>query len=1417
MASQESNNTLYKFGQDEIDLKKYIHNLGLNVQPYLNSRNWSDGQKQEFMKAYDNLLKGFNEQLANNTNRFSTNDFGVITDTQGIISNQDNDDIDPIGSEYYYDNNGNRITTDDYNLLSDKKKKNYQTFSANREVAQYFNIIGQAIRKRLSQNQSTQSNSNSFDLSKNGFLSYWAKDNLIDPENADLTMYAELDQPDPNTGIRGTANRVTYLKEQLTNYLNGLKDYNYDFSQTPFKTRENYEQRLSEAISKLDNGYDPADNIALTRAGLTQSFLNNFFAIGQQSNNLTEKEQEYQDALKEIADREKEQGMQQVIDSNEQKKYELARKQYFDDFEKNNPFQSSVRGYTITPKYNYDQTIDYFARQDNPDALGDYIKNRRLNDYIRGEKYIQNGVDMTKEYISNNLDLAYNAGLLKDIGNGNYAIPGSENYDNWTFLQYNPKTRLYEEQSMLINENLRKAMAYDFYDKNNKVQSKEKGGILKFQSGGYSQGYYDFINKRKQKLQEKDKVYKQEIKQKAEEEGRTEEQIKAGQRKPQETGFTPIENARITSAIMDIGSIIASFVPGYGTGVSAGLGLASTGSNLYADIKDDSVSASQAAWNTLSGIGMDLVGLIPGLGALGKAGKIAKTLKYIIPTAITVWGAYENGTAPIKAANKLMNGETLSVDEWKDLSAGLQMLAGGVRAYRGNKAVNKIKNNKKAVPYNTITVKSGNTYKVTPEQYKKITSASTLDDQNKALREAIQNDTEELGSKFKTSKWERIRHFTIPEPKTSKGIDYENIDWTKQKRIPWSYKEKNGQIKPVRFSDEWFLEKTGNWTFKDPTFNLFTRKNPLYNQNFQDLRQWSRTPSWALKQNYGRDFGIGYPQKTKRELELGIEFDKQGGSLNLSNVRKFKDGQTITNTSSKADWFNDMYLSDPMQKWIGSYTLNDYEKFNDLQKSWSANKKATQYVPGATPIAWNQGVQDRQKLWEQTGTNSTIEDLATKGIITRPGNSGDNAEGGHVDGYFGEQEYLRHGGTRESWIGHEDDLIKLQNLLKEKGLQYTLDPETGMYLMSPIQNNSTQVSQTSSTSNNTNLYPLDNSQAEIQSDESDDKKVGQFSLSPTIMYGLPRALFADMMNRRITRLAKNATKPLLKDPFEVHRTVKSDLDAEMQGQRTYANLRSLATKPLTSQGEQQTATQLETQLKGQNAIRLGNEQSNKELRTSFESAWQQEKENSNNRHETAMFNRMQQWAAQQDKSKLDQAYLSKKHNIWDVLGQQVEYDARQKLEENKSLKDYFTRSDIHTALMYDPNKYGANLTNEELEVWSQVLSGVQPSTLLGQKQSLFLSARQKVSNAEQKQLMSYYNIPNSGWEANMNKLKQLYPETFNPTLQLKNGGSIALAGIRAKTADAKRFQKQIKECIDRNEKAIDRLSKSMYGLIRKIK
>ena len=350
---------------------------------------------------------------------------------------------------------------------------------------------------------------------------------------------------------------------------------------------------------------------------------------------------------------------------------------------------------------------------------------------------------------------------------------------------------------------------------------------------------------------------------------------------------------------------------------------------------------------------------------------------------------------------------------------------------------------------------------------------------------------------------------------------------------------------------------------------------------------------------------------------------------------------------------------------------------------------------------------------------------------------------------------------------------------------------------------------------NSQTTPTVTSVIQSPQEPSDDNKQNKsfFSnINPTIAYGLPRAMYADRMNRRITDLAKESVVPLLKDPFEVHRYTRSDLDAEMQGERDYANLRRLASRPITSDGSLQAATQLQAEVQGQEARTAGKEKSNQVQRQYDELAWQQEKENAANRHETAMFNRAQQWGADQDKSKYEQAYLAKKFNIWDVFGQQLEYDARTRQKENKALADNFARSDIHNAISYAPNDYGANLTPDELTVWNKVLSGTNPSSLSSQEFNSYKLAAQKVSRVETEQLRQYYNIPNTRWSRKTPSTP--WSPTISKAVSAKNGAKIAIAGIKAKTADAERFQKQIKECIDRNEKAIDRLSKSLYGLIK---
>ena len=94
----------YKFGQRELDMQDYINNIDYNVQSYVNdrkqNRGWTDDQVAEFQASYNRLINAFKQQLTDNSNRFSADAFGTITDSQGEFDNVDNDDIDPSGSQY---------------------------------------------------------------------------------------------------------------------------------------------------------------------------------------------------------------------------------------------------------------------------------------------------------------------------------------------------------------------------------------------------------------------------------------------------------------------------------------------------------------------------------------------------------------------------------------------------------------------------------------------------------------------------------------------------------------------------------------------------------------------------------------------------------------------------------------------------------------------------------------------------------------------------------------------------------------------------------------------------------------------------------------------------------------------------------------------------------------------------------------------------------------------------------------------------------------------------------------------------------------------------------------------------------------------------------------------------------------------
>lgn len=1616
----------YKFGQNDIDLTNYIHNLGTNVQSYLNSKNWNEGQKQEFMNAYNRYLTGLQDQLANNTNRFTTDDFGSIIDSTGALSNTDNDDIDPVGSEYYYDNKGNRITTDDFNLLKKRKQKNYNTFSANREVATYFNTIGNALKGMETPKEKVQ---DAFNLSKHGFLADWTTTNNPAGGDFNLNPYLEKDDLDETTGKRGTANRAAYLKEQIENYINNIGEY--DFSSSPFKDRDTYVSRLRAAAQNLENGYDSEDVIALNWAGIGNEFLSKFFATGAEEPAVkkTELELQAEQAAKEQEERERQDQLRAVIKANEEDKYNRARDAYFQSYLEQNPFESSISQYAAPLSYNVDNLYKilsdvYKFDKTNIAAVQEaakrYIDFPGLASIIRGKqkKLDDSGKDISSNHIANTLDFAAQSDLLTDkVGDtGYYVVPGSEDYDNWSYIAYNPITRQYQEQSMLLNEELKKKMAYSEYDKRNKVPKQENDGVVKHQLGGITK----YIEENQKKAQKE-----------------------AAERRPMEEGFSTIDKVRLGTAAADAAAAAAAFIPGYGTVASGVLGIGSTLTNIGADIADESMSGGDVAGNALYGLVMDVAGLIPGLGTTGKAAKIVRVLKPVSKLAMRTLQAY-GMIHSADAFNKLMsNPSDMSADDWRNLVTGLQAISGEARYKGGKRAVNRATTQRDVADVKTSTKRVAT---ISKEDLDKLRKTKGLKAQNKLFSELtggqqlqrefkdreinwkkpwksrLFSDSPEVSVRTESSflpednSWDarflrrvygesnpskrkpqnstqvdRLRQLSsqtgklTPQEiatinrqrvKSGKGkLTEQEIQALNQRRQNRAgdgtdnsfqarlqrYKDAKREGKFTSVEDDIKRAKdelaeatrqqrlavpTGQGEIVSPDANQarfimgFSRAIPTVNPSRppisnppaiipkQQVRigQPQQSPfnydrireglARAERERLGKDIGeqrlqraieanpersarlqseeayrnvrqafnlYGAPQykrpltgaaykakqdmynrlfnqrrydvieafrnrelphrqsnkkkKTSRDDRRTVKRE-DGGTLDLVRVRKFQ------NAGKFPEWYSKLYKFQNLTGWnnslnqslagpsitnenAGHYRAGDlneaYTKNNsytsnpnlvgqDLQSYYDSSfkgKSLDDYVSAYNANAAKiRGYWDQERTYKQSGAQE--HNRLFKNMF---GNRSDNSNNVWNIGYDSNLEDIVGSST---WLRRMDRYEKeFDNLSDEekKSRIHKIDLGDGNYgYVYKKANgdiavwNQPETPATSTNPADNQATPTVTSVIQPSQEPNDDNKQNKSffrNINPTIAYGLPRAMYADRMNRRITDLAKESVVPLLKDPFEVHRYTRSDLDAEMQGERNYANLRRLASRPITSDGSLQTATQLQAEVQGQEARTAGKEKSNQVQRQYDELAWQQEKENAANRHETAMFNRAQQWGADQDKSKYEQAYLAKKFNIWDVFGQQLEYDARTKQKENKALEDNFARSDIHNAISYAPNDYGANLTPDELTVWNKVLSGTNPSSLSSQEFNSYKLAAQKVSRVETEQLRQYYNVPNTRWSGKTPSTP--WSPTISKAISAKNGAKIAVAGIEAKTADAERFQKQIKECIDRNEKAIDYL------------
>ena len=1633
----------YKFGEREFDLQRYINNIDENVADYMKKQNWNEGQRQEFMNAYNQYLGGLKDQLANGTNRFSTDSFGTILDSQGLLSDTDEDNIDSEGSEYYYDNKGNSITTNDYNALKKRKQKKYTTFSANRSVATYFDKVGRSLLEKMKSEEKpvTTTDDNSFNFGKHGFVKWWRDKYNPGGGTLDGTAILELDQL--VDGKRARTNRSARLAQDFTDYMGGLSD-DLDFSKTRFKDKAGYTKFLNGVITKINDGAGLEENdlLDLSQAGVGRDFLEPFLSTDK-TVTVSDADRAAEEAKKKadaeaLQKKEREDAMRAFIENQQA----LSAQSIGNSYSDNNWFTVGIpyneKWYNYDGTFDSDKFLDTLPKNTDMASMIESFANDPYNTKWGNQRYAL-------------LKYIVNSGKAQPINNnsalqGFYHIPRASDRARATALVYNPSTQQMFE-TFIGNTHLWDNIMADFKRNQGWVDAaspymRKEGGILYAQQGAsLGQDVANYIGS----------LSRQNLEERAKKEGRTAEQQKASERyinsdnasmANPDAGFTSVEWARLAAGGADIVSALSAWAPGAGTAVSLGTGLGSTVANLYADIADDSVSAWDATKNTALNLGMDLVGLVPGGGAATKFAKIGKNLVKVAPKVLAIIGTAGhalNTPQYINSWSKLGSDEKLDAQDWNNILSSIQAILGpaaGIGQYAKNKGYygkNKAEAAKRAdtgtVNQDKVAVKMiDNTGKEKTVLFdgddavaiRKAQESGKLEDLKAATVDKFQDldgwHLKETDFGFRRpqvsldpTKWSPVGGKTvtpddlIADVVTRQGVDFARVrgfhdDVTsfhtpgrRWEDIDNAYIE--AQLQPLASKSAAYdrmLRMKGkavaDYDSKIATAdtNLANAKAAGSNKTAAELdarlQQMRRDKSSGLHKtkqdaitNSTTNIANHQAEVTRLDAEIDnlkkLELSEDAAGRSTEAIRRQLDDATQERDNFLAKITAEQKIIDDNTKWLAD---NDDAKLRALESEYNSIKAledASQALK-TDKAKWDKYTDTgKTKLREDFETNYpvdadgniTVQDPNTGRKITRnfkqlldkygiKHKKGGviKANGGwklnweeiaqslpqfqpviptqeeapitlpYRPGYtpeskpetpvsrknslaamnrVGEKNWLAEGivnerdardvtkwdnyynmegifSDLESHMSTQDaskfiaaanklnglntpfnkevngvDYTEWNKIFNETGLNkyFGWDESRSKYIGPSTWNRNLllkQIQEKYGTDGidiggtkvhfDGNQWAVKNPEPPVETpvetpdpkdvtgtrvlqedgtgkeEEGDEKNpwykniLGQLGNDTFLKYSVPRALYADRTNRKITDMAIANERPFLQDPFQVHRTIKSDLDAEAWGQRAAAQINNLTSNMQTSDFNAYQAARLEGATKGLDYIIQGNEKSNQAMKASQELAWQQEKENAKSRHDVAQQNRLAMLQTMANKGKYEQAYQTKKHEIWDTLVKEKQYKEEEEIKKNEAYADAFAKSEISDYVTSNLATLAPNLSEESVKLYQQVKKGlITPSSLSSDaaKYQAFMEAAEAASKLEQEEFKVHKGI-NTKWTP------------IRRAAKAREGTKLKIQNSRVRTKNADRFAKQVKSDLDRNEKALARLSKSIYSYIK---
>lgn len=1521
--AEQTKKSKYNFGGHELDAKLYLQNIRDNAETFLNSKtDWTPEQKEEWKHAYTNFTNALQEDINNGGGRFSTDEFGTITDTKGEFSNTDSDN-------YYYNNKGQQISQEDYDALKKRKQGKYQAFEANRQFASYASQIGKGLREALAAKNKTSDDTNGFDYAKNGFDAYWQKKYNPAGTANDLQPYWNKDKEGEYT------NRVAETMADLDDYMS-KQEMNDDVK----AAYTNYRNILGQ--------YNPSDKnfnldtwknnmvLAANRAGIS-GWNNGYFNIGSQSSVPSEPDKkqafdisdddqalayagltdqalahpELKDTLLAQARRKYEQESQAIIDQDKAEQKQLQ------DAQNNKIWQQWLanegRGYGDVSRRSGIKWYGNYRWSKNTDPEYQSAAGRQALKNLQAALAKTHWDSDAEGLFTPMKSVLSNGTVLNNLGEHlAYYLPmlrnmGAKFDDNFEEVTDNAGHKLWK-----VKNSKNKAGQYLY------IWNKANGKLGAYRDVPFNVKKVEvtkaFYGVKIQSREEKEAA-KQKENNKVINNPQTPHDKKVALTKQEKIGGNPFSDRatflRTTALATDVGALVAS-LSGVGAPASALVGAAATAQNQAADMAE-----GQGFWESLGnnalGYGMDALSVIPFVRGITGTGRIVKTASKLAPHIITAIGAIsalKNKDAYLNSWHKVTsNPSQLNRQDWSNIYDSLRLIisgtTAGTQAIKGNRAM------KGALSKDKVKVRTNEGYVVVDKsKLEGIKGTKGLEAQNKALQKATGNSNLRFNAArnkyrfWKTKDQAKIKEadvydFTKPNTRMINGVEYErpykwgelgiaNHQWQAPKwmngildkievsglkptgrtqadidygnrRISQNFsvaqlRELSNQISPV--VTEWKSLKTQAQSARKNAAEALSKArkatDPQIKANYENSAKsyldYIRNKATEYQKLKGAvkdgkvTFHVGDNYKPVEISwndilrKYGIKY-KQGGS-----IQKLANGNSINGNPAKQNsvgytndynWNTDVFsknldhilgslkqYKDGYANWLNTMQDLHYNDYTNASKQDYLNTNAyNNATVGQYQDKYKAGYEDEWNVSPEgndpdgLGYNTlgikSAQDSGKFGIVSGNANSGDWLGNGNMyktDNSFGGITDARRLLGREGDF-NDEQLKQYQQKFKEQGYDFYLDPNTKYYKLKPY---------------------TDPSKTTV-ADQNKPKQPNNFSLKDVInkidvtdKWGIPRAMYADITNRKVTDMLKK--QPILYDPQEDHRYVQSDLDAEMNGQQAAAQLARTASHPITSDGNLQSMLQLEAASKGNEAITAGRQQSNQRLREMQEQAWQQEVANHTSRYNTAMKNRESLYNTANENKALEAAYLNQKFTVWDALAQEKEFKDKSDYEQMRARVDQFAQGDINNAIKYGlsnyADKYG--LTPEDVSLWNKVytdgtvkLSDIQKDPVKLRQWNKVLSATRQI---QQDLLGEYYGIPKSrywtirqstpsyNYSTEVKKDKKGAKLNLRKVREAAKGEKLAVAQLKAQTADADRFYKTTKDHIDRMYDAINRLT-----------